>query len=587
MDQEVSSVVVLVCVFEVSEMENGKDKRARYSIGRDAGETSTSKDVSTSRAQRGVKRKAVTVEVRDSRRQRRSNRVLKKQQQKFVEKVEKPSPSLHLPPELWRKIASHLHANEHLAFAMTCKTMREALVSQQENNKTETGVAFPRTNVKLFKKQEATVGTQWLRWSLDSFRKDVEEGFGGDAKSDDEDNCFADVDQSFLIKERFGELAAYHGLIQDLVWLKRNGCPMTDRTCHGAVRGDQVEVLEWIKIQAGESSLQNSGLATTAAKVGNLEVMKWLRNVVGCPWNEGTCFQAAKGGHLEFLKYLRVEECPWHSRCCDAAAEGGYLGMLEWLHSLGCQWGTAASHAAENGHLEVLQWLRNKGCPWDEWTIRRAATGGHLHILEWMLSQGCELNADVCSAAAEGGHLNVLTWLRARGCGWNEWTCMYPAMNGNLKVLKWLRARGCPWNSSTTIYAARNGHLDVLQWARSQGCEWNEQVCRYAARNGHLNVLKWARSQDPPCPWNEHTCNDAAEGGHMGVLQWAQSQGCRWNRHAFFSSPFARRTLLGRVRVLDILDGVNMDRRLNDMHSRLVGLHNELLRLETGLAEDP
>tara|TARA_B110000503_G_C7168829_1_gene423282 strand:- start:4505 stop:5293 length:789 start_codon:yes stop_codon:yes gene_type:complete len=134
-------------------------------------------------------------------------------------------------------------------------------------------------------------------------------------------------------------------------------------------------------------------LCGSAAKEGQLEVLKWLREN-GCPRNERTFANATLYGHLKVLKWARANGCPWHRETCNAAAG--------------------------RGHLEVLKWLRENGCPWDEVT---------------------------CSGAAMGGHLEVLQWLRANECPWDEGTCRWAAKCGKLEVLQWARANGCPWDT--------------------------------------------------------------------------------------------------------------------------------------------
>ena len=43
---------------------------------------------------------------------------------------------------------------------------------------------------------------------------------------------------------------------------------------------------------------------------GNVDLLRWLREVKSCPWNEGTCSLAAMNGHLVCLQYLHENGCP-------------------------------------------------------------------------------------------------------------------------------------------------------------------------------------------------------------------------------------------------------------------------------------
>jgi hypothetical protein len=155
------------------------------------------------------------------------------------------------------------------------------------------------------------------------------------------------------------------------------------------------------------------------------------------------CTFAAKLGQLEVLKWSRENDLPWNERKSDEAA---------------C-----------NGHLEVLQWARENGCPWDENTCWAAASGGQLEMLQWERANGCPWDEDTCDSAAYCGHLEVLQWAYANGCPWIEWTYAYAAMNGHLEMLQWARANGCPWNWLTCANAKAKGHFELLSWAKANG----------------------------------------------------------------------------------------------------------------------
>jgi hypothetical protein len=114
----------------------------------------------------------------------------------------------------------------------------------------------------------------------------------------------------------------------------------------------------------------------------------------------------------------------------------------------------ACAMAARYGHLETLKWLREVRCPWDEYTCTYAAKGGHLECLQWLRRQNCPWNEGACSVAARGGHLEVLKWLREEACPRNESTFGSAAEYGCLEILQWLYDNHCPWNKYTTAGAA-------------------------------------------------------------------------------------------------------------------------------------
>jgi|TARA_B110000977_G_scaffold164629_1_gene211291 hypothetical protein len=96
--------------------------------------------------------------------------------------------------------------------------------------------------------------------------------------------------------------------------------------------------LDTLQLKLEKGRLNKRKVCEFAVKGGQLEVLQWLR-ANGCPWGANTCSHAAEGGHLEVLQWARANDCPWNEYTCMRATEGG--------------------------HLEVPQWARANGCPWD------------------------------------------------------------------------------------------------------------------------------------------------------------------------------------------------------------------------------
>jgi hypothetical protein len=206
------------------------------------------------------------------------------------------------------------------------------------------------------------------------------------------------------------------------------------------------------------------------------------------------CRTAARKGNLTVLKYLRSIQCSWYSDTCAFAAGNGHLDVIKWCRENGGAWDSwTCAAAAEKGHLDVIKWCRQNGCEWDEYTCKYAAANGHIDTLKWCRQNGCLLDTWTCGNAAKNGHLDVVKWLREIGYPWHENTCANAAEYGHLDVVKWCRQNGCPWDKYTCFKAAENGHLDVIKWCHENGCPWNEWICASAARNGHLDIVKWCR----------------------------------------------------------------------------------------------
>ena len=99
-----------------------------------------------------------------------------------------------------------------------------------------------------------------------------------------------------------------------------------------------------------------------AARMGNLALVRWLREVKKFDWNEYTINAAAQFGHLHIVKYCMEQKCP--------------LGI-------------ACAHAAKSGHLDILKYLHENGAPWDSWTCFYARKNNHPECLLYALDNGC------------------------------------------------------------------------------------------------------------------------------------------------------------------------------------------------------
>ena len=176
---------------------------------------------------------------------------------------------------------------------------------------------------------------------------------------------------------------------------------------------------------------------------GRVALAKWAlaegcpRESARCPWARNLASIAARVGNLELVRWLCEAEqgFPLDGWTMRAAARSGCLELVQWLRAEGCEWHEdACAWAAQGGHLELVKWLRAEGCPWNEWT---------------------------CASAAMGGHLKVLQWLRGEGCPWDWLTGHWAAQVSSDRVLRWARRNGCEWNAATRALAANKfGYTD-------------------------------------------------------------------------------------------------------------------------------
>ena len=72
-----------------------------------------------------------------------------------------------------------------------------------------------------------------------------------------------------------------------------------------------------------------------AARMGNLALVRWLREVKKFDWNEWTINTAAENGHLHIVTYCMEQKCPRDKFACAYAAQSGHLDILKYLHENG------------------------------------------------------------------------------------------------------------------------------------------------------------------------------------------------------------------------------------------------------------
>jgi hypothetical protein len=162
-------------------------------------------------------------------------------------------------------------------------------------------------------------------------------------------------------------------------------------------------------------------LCWKVAQTNKLELLKWIREVKKCKWDEWTIRAAAAKGNMEMLKYCVANKCPVDEYAC--------------------------ARAASHGHLECLKYLHEEAkAPWDWDTASEAASSGHLHILEYLVEREYDqYHATACEWAAMNGHLDCLKYLHeVAKAPWSYGAVEEAHANGNLKCLLYLLDNGCP-----------------------------------------------------------------------------------------------------------------------------------------------
>ncbi|TYZ59969.1 hypothetical protein PybrP1_002446 [[Pythium] brassicae (nom. inval.)] len=274
--------------------------------------------------------------------------------------------------------------------------------------------------------------------------------------------------------------AALHGDFEVVRWLHERGAGSIS-ALRSAIRGGHLEIVQFLFERGNDSHhVISDDSMNDAAHSGNLDLVKWLREVTGTGYTKRAMDCAAGNGDLAmWLHANRPEGCTLDSM--DSAAGAGHLDVLQWLHQHrpeGCS-AAAIDRAASNGHLGVVQWLfatRNDGCT--QAAIKGAIQHGHLHAVEWLHAH--------CAALADP---ETLFWCRLRVGDAGD----LAAEGGHLDVIQRLHAyRFECFSEDAMVRAARGNHLPVLQWLHHVRAGCSPKVSRSIRNFGdHAELWLW------------------------------------------------------------------------------------------------
>jgi hypothetical protein len=315
-------------------------------------------------------------------------------------------------------------------------------------------------------------------------------------------------------------------------------------TIHAAAINNQLHFLQWLHRNNMCEDRHSEHLFFDAARSGNLEIIKWAKDVAGFNFPDRLINHAAASGNVELIKYLRSKEIPWNENTFYYAASSRNIAMLQYLFENECPHDDprVCINAIEiNDHekaLEVLQWLHEHNVPWDESACITSARFGNLKALKFLRLNNCPWDQNCFFNAIRNRHVEVVNYCLENRCpGRNgDILCMDDCDHDRgLKMMKLLRKFSVPWHRNTCSAAASVGNFEALQWAVSKGCPWERQTCaNYAARHGNIEVLKWMRSEG--VVFEENICRYAAEEGHLETIKFLRSIGCPLDRRAFVNA---------------------------------------------------
>jgi hypothetical protein len=162
------------------------------------------------------------------------------------------------------------------------------------------------------------------------------------------------------------------------------------------------------------------------ALTNKLELLKWVREVKKCEWDEDTIKEAAFVGNLEMLKYCFAHNCPYGDQeSCGNAAGKGHIDCLRFLFAkVKPSRETekdAAETAAQEGQLDILRYFVEKrkisddaktGC------VLYSVCKGHLDCLKYLVEEAKAPLDDLppIALARYLEHTECLHYLREKGC---------------------------------------------------------------------------------------------------------------------------------------------------------------------------
>ncbi|BDA49798.1 hypothetical protein COCOBI_14-4180 [Coccomyxa sp. Obi] len=296
-----------------------------------------------------------------------------------------------------------------------------------------------------------------------------------------------------------------------------------------------------------------------AAQWPSAEVLMYAHDVLGLPWDAGTCAVAVGADSINCLSYAHCSGCSWDASVCSHAAMVGSLACLMYAHEHGCEWDWATCEAAAYyGHLDCLVYARTHGCEWDERTCSGAAFGGNIETLAYAFENGCDWDEATCCAAAYAGSIDCLVYAHERGCPWNGLTCERAAAHGHLQCLRYAHEQGCCWDQRTLYAAARAGDIDCLMYAHEHGCPYDNAAALLHCKHG-LTFEAVHGKMSLPC-----------------VKYVCENMGCSWNP---WGTEWERALLEGRC---DVLEYIHLHGGAWCGQEKLLGMEEELRLWDLG-----
>lgn len=292
-------------------------------------------------------------------------------------------------------------------------------------------------------------------------------------------------------------VAASHGHVHVLRWLRAHDHLVGRNTTLGACKGGHVHVLEELK---GTRAMDDhKGVMEEAAKYGRGYCVRWLYHEARVPVTCHAMMRAALHGHVHTLAMLygigaSVVDDAARRRLLFNAVVGDHQDCVELCVNIiigpreeVVHPGEIMEHACSSGAFKVVRWILEQALV-PEVSLK--------DVIDAIYAR----DMDTLDVLFEFGHVPKT----------NPRLCEIAARSGALRTLKLLRKHGCVWRSEdegrrklATLVASR-GHTKTFKWImQCGGASWDQTICNALMNTGSLECLSWLLRSGCPFDWHE------------------------------------------------------------------------------------
>ncbi|KAL2919131.1 hypothetical protein HK105_201404 [Polyrhizophydium stewartii] len=247
-------------------------------------------------------------------------------------------------------------------------------------------------------------------------------------------------------------------------------------------------------------------LADCAALEGDIQLLREFFDVrkIVRPSQPLVCC-AAQNGHLDCVQFLyeRMPDEEWDEEVGENAARIGNLDLVVWLrkHHPECVDSAATYGAAQGNHMHIVRWLVDNVCDeCDEDVIFDALESNNLEMAEFL----CIMFPGILAKAKHSPYrdpvasdIRVIEWLDARGLIKPRSLLRHLAGEGKIDVLDWACERfQVELQEGDLEDAWDHPHNAVLKQAYERGVPFTDLSAKEAVDYSNTEIMSWIISRD-------------------------------------------------------------------------------------------